>query len=184
MILCSSSGVIAYDFLFNNLWDNAYYWRYVTIISIFLMIVYKRKVAFYENLNKKQEHDKNIIRKALLVFSEIDLKELVNELLNNDYYTENQIKKLKEFENYLKETENDFISENLKKSVKDIKPVITRSVEFFENNFIKGVEKGTYKFKKDSSSEEFEFHDKIFNISSELESKYLNFMLDIKKEFI
>ena len=59
MLLYSINGTAAYDFIFNNLWDKACYWRFITIISIVLMLIYKRKVTNYEKQLKNLENDKN-----------------------------------------------------------------------------------------------------------------------------
>jgi hypothetical protein len=187
LLLCPATGITAYDFLVNNVWGNVTFWRYTAIIAIVFMIACKRKVLYYENQNKYLEIDKNIIRKAIFIFSELNLKELMNDLLHNNYYNESQFNKLKEFENYLNETENDFLSMNLKKAVGELKPMLNSMIDFLEKDFVKSTVKGVLKFKADSNQDlvdEFEFQDKTFVISSEFESKYLNFMHEVKKEFI
>ena len=185
--LLATSGVNSYDFLFNNLWDNAYYWRYTTIIAIFLMVVYKRKVSFYEKCCKKLENDKNIVRKALFIYSEVNLKELMKNLINNNCYSNDQINNLKEFEKYLHETENKFISENLKKAVQDVKLTLNNSINLLGKYFIKDSEKDFFKLKINSdmdSVDEFEFQDKILKVVIAFESKYISFIQEVKNEFI
>ncbi|OGH98084.1 MAG: hypothetical protein A2039_07750 [Candidatus Melainabacteria bacterium GWA2_34_9] len=187
MVLCSTNGAGMFDFLFNNLWDNAYYWRYTTIIAIFLMVVYKRKVSFYEKHNKRLENDKKISRKAIFTFSEIDLKELMKNLIGNNCYYENQLKKLKDFENYLNETGNNLISENLKKSVEELKLALKNANDCLGRYFIKDIEQNFFKFKKDPSMDsvdEFEFQNKILTIVTAFESKYSSFMQEVKNEFM
>ena len=187
MVLCSSNGAGMFDFLFNNLWDNAYYWRYTTIIAIFLMVVYKRKVSFFEQLTKRLENDKNIIRKALFLYSDVNLKELMKNLINNNCYSNDQINKLNEFEKYLQETEDNLVSENLKKAVKDVKLTLNNSINLLGKYFIKYNENDFFKLKTNSdmdSVDEFEFQDKILKVVIAFESKYISFIQEVKNEFI
>jgi len=187
MILLTTNTANAYDFLFNNLWDNAYYWRYTTIIAIFLMVVYKRKVSFYEKCCKRLENDKNIVRKALFLYSEVNLKELMKNIINNNCYSNDQINNLKEFEKYLHETENKLVSENLKKAVEEVMLTLNNSINFLGKYFIKDTENDFFKLKTDSnmdSVDEFELQDKILTVITTFESKYFNFVKEIKNEFI
>jgi len=186
MLLSSINGDVVYG-LFDNLWDKAYYWRYITIISIFLMVIYKRKLASFEKQFKQSENDKKIIRKAVFVFSELNLKELTENLINNNGYSETQLKNLKEFEKYLNETGHNLLSENLKKAVENLKLPLNNALNFLEKYFIKNEEKGflilNMNLKKDSV-DEFEFQDKILKEIIAFESKYMSFMQEIKDEFI
>lgn len=187
MTLLATSAANPLDFVFNNLWSNAYYWRYTTIIAIFLMVVYKRKLSYYEKLTKRLENDKNIVRKALFTYSEMNLKELMKNLINNNCYSVAQINNLKEFEKYLHETENNLVSENLKKAVSEVKLTLNNAIEFLGRYFTKDTEVDLFKIKTDSrmdSEDEFAFQDKIFTVVTAFESKYFNFVNEIKNEFI
>lgn len=186
-ILGSTTGISVYDFFFNDLWRNSHFWRYTTIFAIFLIIFYKRKYETLEKTIQNVEHDKNLIRKALLSFSEINLRELINDLLNNNQYSEVHLLKLKELQNFLEESEKDILKQNLKKAVNNLKPIISNMTDFMEKEFDKSPVRGFRRFKTEEETveaESFEYNDKIFIISNEFELKFLNFMHEIKKEFI
>jgi len=187
MFLSSVNGTAVYGFLFDNIWDKAYYWRYVTIISIFLMVIYKRKLAYFEKQFKQLENDKKIVRKALFVFSELNLKELMKNLINNNSYSETQIRNLKEFEKYLNETGHNILSENLRKSIENLKSPLNNTLEFLGKYFTKDEEKGFLTLNVNSnmdSVDEFEFQDRILKEVTAFESKYMSFVQEVKNEFI
>ncbi len=187
MILLTSGLDSSYSFLFDNLWEKAYYWRYITIISIFLMIIYKRKVSFYEKFAKQLENDKKIIRRAIFTYSEIHLKELMKSFINNNGYSSEQQNKLKDFNQYIKETEEKLISENLRRSSGELKVALNNVLETLEQYFVKDGNKDCFILQIDPSIDQVqkaEMQDKISSVLTTFESQYFNFLHEIKKEFI
>lgn len=187
IILLTSSVANSYDFLFDNLWEKAYYWRYITITTIFLMIIYKRKFAYYDKLNKQLENDKIIIRKALFTFSEMDLKELMKNLISNNCYSATQFNNLKELKKHLNESESKLLSENLQKAAGELKSSLITSIDFLEKYFTNMEDKSFFKLKTTfnmDTVDEFEIQDKIFSVLTAFESQYFSFCHAIKKEFI
>jgi len=151
------------------------------------MIVYKRKMNHFENIFKQLDNDKKIVRKAFFIFSEVKMKELMKNLINNNSYSVEQIEDLEELKIHLEQTTGNILNENLKKSAGELKTALVTGLQLLDEYFTLNKEEKNYKLKFDSkmdSVDEFELQDKVLMVITAFESKYFNFVQEVKDEFI
>jgi len=186
-ILSSIDANAVHGFLYEGLWEKAFFWRYTTIVAIFLMIIYKRKMSHFENLFKQLDNDKKIVRKAFFIFSEVKMKDLMKNLINNNAYSAEQLDDLQELKVHLEQSIGNILNENLKKSAGELKVALVTGLQLLDEYFTLQTEEKIYKLKVDSkmdSVDEFELQDKVLMVITAFESKYFNFVQEVKDEFI
>lgn len=174
-----------YSSYIDNIWNNAEVWRYISMLSILLLISYKKKIRFFNTNEEKIEHDRSVFINSDLIMTENFFKEFLIELSINETYQETRYQKVKDFCNYFKYGENQYLNRLVKTSADDFCDYIPDTLfEFLDEHFFEIETEGVYKLYPDLIHDpEFNygaFQEQLCKMCKQAEILYSEYRLAVK----
>ena len=138
-------------------------------------------------LQVSRQHDENIFREGEAIFSQDDLRELINYTYAEYQYKGSQLDKLVKFMDYLSQESHRFITPELTNEAKRLGAWLDSFLEFFKNNFHPGKpdDEGdmVYVFQTLQNSSEVEsFLTELQMVAVDVEKAYRNYRAVVKSK--
>lgn len=173
-----------YSLYIDNIWNNVFIWRYISMFSILLLIFYKKKIRFFHSKEEKIERDRSVFINSDLVMTENFLKEFLIELSINETFHKSRYKKIKDFYNYFKQEENNYLNKEIKEHVQNICSNLIILLNFLDEHFSEVHIPELYKLypdlKHDPDFNYTDFQKKLYKLCQDAEISYSNYRLIIK----
>jgi len=173
-----------YSLYIDNIWNNVFIWRYLSMFSILLLIFYKKKIRFFHSKEEKIERDRSVFINSDLVMTENFLKEFLIELSINETFHKSRYKKIKDFYNYFKQEENNYLNKEIKEHVQNICSNLIILLNFLDEHFSEVHIPELYKLypdlKHDPDFNYTDFQKKLYKLCQDAEISYSNYRLIIK----
>jgi len=188
---------LLHSIYFENVWNNASIWRYISIFSILLLIFYKKKIRFFDSKEEKIEQDKNIFINSDLIMTENFLKEFLVELSINESYHRSRYEKVKDYLNYFEQKNNlnnpqknyiyIYIDAEINASTQKLLEGLNELLKFVDEHFsetnvseISDVYRLYPDLKHDPEFNYLEFQKRLYKLCRQAENLYSDYRLHIR----
>lgn len=173
-----------YSLYIENIWNNAFVWRSISMFSILLLIFYKKKIRFFHSKEEKMEKDRSVFVNSDLVMTEDFLKEFLIELSINETFHKVRYKKIKDFYDYFKQEGNNYLNKEIKEHVQNICSNLFILLNFLDEHFSEVHIPELYRLypdlKHDPDFNYADFQEKLYKLCQNAEISYSNYRLVIK----
>lgn len=175
-----------YSLYFDNIWNNVEAWRFTSILSLVLLIFYKKRIRFFQSREEKLENDRNIFINSDLLMTENFLKEFLIELSINDSFHWSRCRKLRDFCIYCSRKENKYktpeLNESLQHLLSSLKELIKFTEEHFSEIHIPEVYRLYPDLKHDPEFNYLGFQEQLYKLCRQTENFYNDFRLNVKSK--
>ena len=126
------------DILVDNIWNSLVFWRIigiVLILSIALVIKFRKNIIFLILTKNGTQHDSDIFNKSNAILSERKLADILNWLQTNKFYFDDQSSDIKGYLMFFEEEGNQFISKSLLRKSKLLQESMNKLFDFLVQHF-------------------------------------------------
>ncbi len=173
-----------YSMYIDNIWNNAEVWRYISMFSLLLLILYKKKIRFFHTKQEKIETDRCIFINSDLIMSQDFLKEFLVELSINETFHQPRYEKIKDFYNYFKQEEHKYLNMVIKDPLEDFCKNLSKLQKFLDKHFSQIHIPDVYRLypdlKHDPNFNYSDFQQQLYELCKDAEILYSNYRLAVK----
>lgn len=173
-----------YSLYIDNIWDNVYVWRYISMFAILLLIFYKKKIRFFRSKEERVESDRSVFINSDLVMTENLLKEFLIELSINETFHKSRYEKVKNFCDYFEQEENKYLNNTIKDSIQNFRINLDTLLKFLDEHFSEIHIPEAYRLYPDLKHDPYfnyiDFQEQLYKLCKEAEISYSNYRLSVK----